>query len=54
MYVYMYIRVPDSSAGEESAFNAEDPALIPGSGRSPGEGISYAIQHSWVSWWLSQ
>ena len=46
MYVYMYIRVPDSSAGEESAFNAEDPALIPGSGRSPGEGIGYPLQYS--------
>ena len=27
---------PGSSAGEESACNAGDPGLIPGSGRSPG------------------
>ena len=30
---------PGSSAGKESAYNAGDPGLIPGSGRSPGEGI---------------
>ena len=27
-----------SSVGKESACNAGDPGLIPGSGRSPGEG----------------
>ena len=30
---------PDSSIGKESACNAKDPGSIPGSGRSPGEGI---------------
>ena len=34
---------PGSSAGKESACNAEDPGLIPGWGRSPGEGIGYPI-----------
>ena len=29
---------PDSSVGKESACNAGDPGLIPGSGRSAGEG----------------
>ena len=29
---------PDNSAGKESACNAGDLGLIPGSGRSPGEG----------------
>ena len=29
---------PHSSVGKESACNAEDPGLIPGLGRSPGEG----------------
>ena len=29
---------PQSSIGKEPACNAEDPGLIPGSGRSPGEG----------------
>ena len=28
---------PDSSVGKESACNAGNPGLIPGSGRSPGE-----------------
>ena len=32
---------PDSSVGKESARNAEDPSLIPGLGRSSGEGIGY-------------
>ena len=29
--------------------NAGDPGLIPGSGRSPGEGIGYPLQYSWAS-----
>ena len=40
---------PDSSVGKESACNAADPGLIPGSGRSPGEGIGYPLQYSWAS-----
>ena len=39
----------DSSAGKKSACNAGDPSLIPGSGRSPGEGIGYPFQCSWTS-----
>jgi len=38
-----------SSAGKESTCNAGDPALIPGSGRSPEEGLGYPLQHSWAS-----
>ena len=45
----MNMDFPDSSVGKESAYNAGDPGLIPGSGRSAGEGISYAIQYSWAS-----
>ena len=37
---------PDSSVGKESSYNAGDPGSIPGSGRSPGEGISYPFQYS--------
>ena len=44
---------PDNSVGKESAFNAGDPSLIPGSGRSSGEGVGYALQYSWASLWLS-
>ena len=40
---------PDSSVGKESACNAGDPGLIPGSGRSPGEGIGYPLQYCWTS-----
>ena len=35
--------------GKESACNAGDPGSIPGSGRSPGEGIGYLLQYSWAS-----
>ena len=37
------------SAGKESACNAGDPGLIPGLGRSPGEGIGYPLHYSWAS-----
>jgi len=40
---------PDSSVGKESTCNAGDPGLIPGSGRSAGEGIGYPLQYSWPS-----
>ena len=40
---------PDSSAGKESTCNAGDPGSIPGSGKSPGEGIGYALGDSWTS-----
>ena len=37
------------SVGKESTCNARDPSLIPGSGRSTGEGIGYPLQYSWAS-----
>ena len=37
---------PHSSVGKESACNAGDPGLIPGSGRSPGEGNVNPLQYS--------
>ena len=37
---------PDNSVGKESACSAGDPDSIPGSGRSPGEGIGYPLQYS--------
>ena len=40
---------PGSSAGKESACNAEDPRSIPGLRRCPGEGIVYPLQYSWGS-----
>ena len=35
-----------SSADKESTHNAEDPSLILGLGRFPGEGIGYPLQYS--------
>ena len=40
---------PGSSAGKESACNEGDPNSIPGSRRSPEEGIGYPFQYSWAS-----
>ena len=40
---------PDSWAGNESACSVGDLGLIPGLGRSPGEGIGYPLQYSWAS-----
>ena len=37
---------PGKSAGKESTFNAGEPGLIPGSGRSSGKGIGYPLQYS--------
>ena len=37
---------PDSSVGKESACNAGDLCLIPGSGRYAEEGTSYPLQYS--------
>ena len=55
--MYEYITVmgsPGTSAGEESTFNAGDSGLIPGSGRSPGEGIGYPLQYSGASLVVAQ
>ena len=40
---------PDSSVGKEFACKTGDPGSIPGSGRSPGEGMGYPLQYSWAS-----
>ena len=39
----------NSSIDKESACHAGDPSSVPGSGRSPGEGIGYPLQYSWAS-----
>ena len=55
LYVVYFVHLkrlmgfPDSSVGKESACNAGDLSLIPGSGRSAGEGIGYLLQYSWAS-----
>ena len=45
----LFMSFSDSPAGKESAYNAGDPGLIPGSGRSAGEGMGYSLQDSWAS-----
>ena len=41
-----FLGFPCGSAGKESACNAGDLGLIPGVGRSPGEGKGYPLQYS--------
>ena len=45
----VFLGFPGGLAGKESACNAGDLGSIPGLGRSPGEGIDYPLQYSWVS-----
>ena len=51
---------PGGSDGKESICNAGDLGSIPGSGRSPGEGNDYPLQHSCLensmdrgAWWAT-
>ena len=46
---WIFTGFPDSLVGKESACSAGDLGSIPGSGRSPGEGIGYPLQYSWAS-----
>ena len=39
----------ERTVGKESTWTAGDLGLIPGSGRSSGEGIGYPLQYSWAS-----
>ena len=42
----VFLGFPGGSAGKESTGNAGDLGLIPGLGRSPGEGKGYPLQYS--------
>ena len=42
----MFVGFPGGSDSKASACNARDPGLIPGLGRSPGEGTGNPLQHS--------
>ena len=44
--VFMGVCFPGGLVCEESACSAGDPGLIPGSGKSPGEGHSNPLQYS--------
>ena len=42
----VFLGFPGGSAGRESTCSAGDLSLIPGLGRSPGEGKGYPLQYS--------
>ena len=42
------VSLPDDSDGKEYTCNVGDPGLIPGSGRSPGEGNGDPLQYSYL------
>ena len=42
-------RFPGGSVHKESTCNAGEPGLIPGSGRSPGEGPGNPLWYSWTA-----
>ena len=44
--IYVASLVDHGSNGKESACNVQDLGLLPGSGRSPGEGNGYSLQCS--------
>ena len=44
--LYPLLVFPGGLDGKESAYNAEDLGLMPGSGRSPGEGNGNPLQYS--------
>ena len=57
---YMYVGFPGGSDGKESACNAGDPGLIPGTRRSPGEENGNPLQYSCLenpmdrgAWWTT-
>ena len=56
----IHLDFPGGSDSKESACNAEDLDLIPGSGRTPGEGNGNPLQYSClknpmdrVAWWAT-
>ena len=67
LYIYVYFKLvydtlgfPGDSDGKESACNMGIPSLIPGLGRSPGEGNGYPLQYSCLensmdrrAWWAT-
>ena len=53
-----FLGFPGDSDGKESAHNAGDLGSVPGSGRPPGEGDGYPLQHACLvnpldrgAWW---
>ena len=60
MHTYIQLGFHGGSDSKESACNAGDLGLIPGSGRSPGEGNGNPLQYSCLensmdggAWWVT-
>ena len=60
MHIHMYVCMPCSSVGNESACSAGDSGSIPGLGRSPGEGNGNPLQYPCLenlmdrgAWWAT-
>ena len=60
VHPHMYLYISGGSGGKESAHSAGDPSLIPGLGRSPGEGNGNPLQYSCLgnpkdrgAWWVA-
>ena len=51
VYIYVYMGFPYSPVGKESVCNAGDHGLIPGSGRSAGEGLAAHSSILGLPWW---
>ena len=59
LYLSVLCDFPGGSGGKASAYNAGNLGLIPGSGRSPGEGNGNSLQYSCLenpmdkgAWWV--
>ena len=48
IYTYIYVGFPGSSVVKSPSTNAGDLGLIPGLGRSPGEGTGNQLQYSYL------
>ena len=60
LYLSFLCDFPGGSGGKASAHNAGDPGMIPGWGRSPGEGNGNPLQYSCLenpmgggAWWAT-
>ena len=53
IYICIY-NFPGGSVGKESACNARDQSLIPGSGRSTGEGNTHSSILAWKIPWIEE
>ena len=60
LHIRVYLGFPSGLSGKESTCNVGDLDLIPGLGKSPGEGNGYPLQYSCLensmdrgAWWAT-